>query len=498
MNGPALLNLRGVARSFGAVQALKPLDLEVHAGEVHAIVGENGAGKSTLLKLVAGVLRPDAGVISIHGQTQRFSGPKAARRAGIALLPQEVEVPENMTAADCIALGREKRGGWWRQRRAEVAEAQRVLALVHAQFAADTPVEQLSIGARQQLLLARALAEDAKLLVLDEPTSALSAREAEQLMLLVESLRARGAGILFISHRLPEVLRLADRVTVLRDGERVAEFARATCSAAGLVAAMVGRNLPAPQTRALAQHDTLLQVRGLRTAAHAAHSVDFDMKRGEIVALSGLVGSGRTEILRSVFGADMSRAGNVAINGVTIVPGSPLHSTRAGFAFVPEDRRADGIFDGFSVENNLGMSSVQSSAGAWWRSPARERQNAQRVAADAGIAATRLAVAAETLSGGNQQKVMLARWLTKSPTLLLLDEPTRGIDVAARAEIHALLLRLAAAGTSVLFASSEMEEVLHLADRVLVLHEGRLAGTLERADLNEERLLALATGAHAA
>ena len=506
MSAAPLLRLNAVARSFGAVQALRPLDIEVHAGEVHAIVGENGAGKSTLLKIVAGVLRPDSGSISINGVQQHFSGPKAARRAGVALLPQEVEVPENMCAADCIALGRERRGQWWRARRAENEEAQRVLQLVHAHFAPETPVAQLSIGARQQLLLARALAEDARLLVLDEPTSALSAREAEQLMTLVEALRARGAGVLFISHRLPEILRLADRVTVLRDGAKVAAFTRADCTAQKLVAAMVGRSLPDPQARTATRDEVLLQVQGLHTAAHPQHALDFVVKRGEIVALTGLVGAGRTEALRAIFGADMPVAGSVqmtpaghAADGMphsltNISPGDPQHSVRSGMAFVPEDRRDEGVFDGFSVADNIGMASVQPTKNAWWRSMQREQTDARSAAAAAVLAPERLLVAVETLSGGNQQKVVLARWLACSPTLLLLDEPTRGIDVAARADIHALLLRLAAQGTSVLFASSEMEEVLHLADRAIVLHEGHLAGVVARAELCEARLLHLATG----
>ncbi len=495
MSATPLLELKGVARRFGATAAVKPLNLAVHAAEIHAIVGENGAGKSTLMKLIAGVLRPSAGVMLMEGRECRFHSRQDARKHGIALLPQEVEVPENLCVADLLHLGREQ--GSWVRRVQERAQAERALARVGARFSPDDAVETLSIAERQLLLIARALDEEARILVLDEPTSALATTESERLLSLLEELRTRGTAVLLISHKLREVERLADRVSVLRDGVLVAQCERGAFDSADLVRAMVGRNIEASAARDATGRAVLLDVCGLVTAAWPAHTFDGVVRSGEIVGLAGLVGAGRTELLRAIFGADIARAGSMTFDGHSLPAQSPRTSVAAGIGFLPEDRRGEAAFDGHSVAWNLTASTVAPRRGAFWRHVGREAHNAAEAFTATGVRGAGLDSAIESLSGGNQQKVVLGRWLPAAPKLLLLDEPTRGIDVAARADIHALLRRLADNGTGILFASSDMEELLALADRVIVLHEGRMAGSLARANMNEERILALATG-HAA
>jgi ABC-type sugar transport system ATPase subunit len=495
MSPAPLLELRRIAKRFGATEAVKPLDLTVHAGEIHAVVGENGAGKSTLMKLVAGVLRPSSGEILLDGRICRFHSRHDARRAGVALLPQEVEVPENLSAAQALSLGREQ--GFFIRTRSERERALAALQRVAAQFAPTASVESLSVAERQLLLLARALDEDARLLVLDEPTSALSLAEADHLMSLLRVLRERGTAVLLISHKLREVELLADRVSVLRDGALVAAFPRGGFDGRTLVRAMVGRQLDAAVARESGAQDVLLQVNELVTRAWPRHAISCHVKRGEIVGLAGLVGAGKSEILRALFGADDRRGGCVSLAGSVLPSASPSASVAAHVGYLPEDRRSEAAFDDHSVEWNLSAATVSPKRGAFWRQLRTEKHNAMTAFAATGVRGANLGSPMQALSGGNQQKVVLGRWLPAQPQLLLLDEPTRGIDVAARADIHALLRQLADTGTSILFASSDMEELLALADRVLVLHEGRLSGELHHAELSEERIMALATG-HAA
>jgi ribose transport system ATP-binding protein len=493
----SLLVARGIEKRFAGVHALKGVDLEVAAGEVLAIVGENGAGKSTLMKILAGVLAADAGAITIDGARAALDSPLAARRLGIALIHQELQLAENLDVAENVFLGCEPCFGRTpfvdagRMRR----EAAALLARVGLEVDTRTRVSDLSLGQRQLVEIAKALAADARVLIMDEPTSSLSDRETRHLFRIAAELKSRGVAILYISHRMPEILALADRVVVLRDGERAGELEGATIERDAIVRLMVGRDLVTHASRSSTRGAKCLEVEALRTAAFPQHAVSFDVARGEIVGIAGLVGAGRSELLLALFGIVPPLGGSIRVSG-EVFRGArgPRAAIDAGIALVPEDRKREGVLLELPIDDNLALPSLQTLAGTCFRRHRSERAFAHRVAGDVAIRANSLRRRAAELSGGNQQKVVIGKWLAKSPRLLLLDEPTRGVDVAAKAEIYALLERHAEAGNAVLFVSSELEEVLRLADRVLVMHEGRLAGELSRAAASEEAILRLATG----
>jgi ribose transport system ATP-binding protein len=490
----AVLEARGVVKRFPGVLALGGVDLALARGEVLALIGENGAGKSTLMQVLAGIQQPDAGELLLDGRAVVIRSPRAAADLGIALIHQELNVCDNLSAGANVFLGREPRRMGFVDGATLRARAAELLGTIGAGFGPDAPLTELSVGQQQLVEIAKALSIDARVLIMDEPTSSLSAQETSELFRVVRELRARGVGVIYISHRLGEVTALADRALVLRDGRNAGELARAELSHDAMVRLMVGRAVTvAHRVTARVDGAPLLEVRGLRTASHPAHAIDLTVRPGERVGIAGLVGAGRTELLRALFGIDAPLAGEVRVAGVPVT-GGPPGALAAGLGLVPEDRKRHGLFLDWPVAENLSIASLDKHARAGFVARAAERRATDEGTRRLGVK-TAEGRAVGLLSGGNQQKVVLGRWLARDPRVLLLDEPTRGVDVGARQELYRLLEELAESGVALLFASSEMEEVLALADRVLVMHEGRLAGELTRAELSEEAIMALATGA---
>jgi len=492
---PPLVVLDGVAKSFGAVQALSDVSIALVAGEAHALLGENGAGKSTLIKTLAGVHRPDSGRVLVDGVEVRFSGPADAKAAGIAVIYQEPMLFGDLSIAENVYTGRQPlKAGRRIDTKAMHAHTAALFDRLGVVLDPARPARGLSIADQQVVEIAKALSFDARVVVMDEPTAALSAREVERLFDVVEVLRAQGTAVLFVSHRLDEVFALCQRATVLRDGRHVWDGPLEDETPDGLVRRMVGRELsalfPKQDTDA---GEVLLDVRRL-TREGVFTDVSFTVRAGEIVGLSGLVGAGRTEVARAVFGIDGVDAGEVFVNGRKLKLGSPTAAMAAGIGLVPEDRRQQGLVVDASVERNVALASL----GRLSRFGLLSRRSEQRLAQDWAlklrIKTARLGAPAATLSGGNQQKVVLAKWLSRRPSVLIVDEPTRGIDVGTKAEVHRLLSELAGEGVAVLMISSELPEVLGMADRVLVMHEGRLVDDIPRADATEERVALAAAG----
>jgi len=495
---PPFLAVTGLVKRYAGVLALDRVDLAAARGQVLAIVGENGAGKSTLLKCLAGLVRPDAGEMQLAGEVWAPRDPAAAARGGIALVHQELCLAENLTAAENVVLGREPRRGRspFIDRRAQHARAAAALARVGARFDPRARVERLAAGERQLVEIAKGLDQEAKVLILDEPTSSLSARETARLFELVQQLRRDGITVLYVSHRLAEVMELADAAVVLRDGRNSGFIERAELSRERLVAAMVGRDLAPPVARALpvTAGPPRLAVRGLATYAFPWTAVDLEVRPGELVGLAGLVGAGRTELLETLFGLAARRAGEVRLDGEPVAFRTPREAAAAGVGLVPEDRKGQGLLLEEGTRVNVALATLEARRRGPLVDASAEVALATRERERLGVRCADLEQAVVTLSGGNQQKVVVGRWLAAAPKLLLLDEPTRGVDVGAREELYVLLERLAAEGLAVLFASSDLEEVLRLADRIVVLHEGAVAGTLLRAEATEERIIGLATG----
>ncbi|WP_458089637.1 sugar ABC transporter ATP-binding protein [Streptomyces malaysiensis] len=493
--GVPVLALEGVNKSFGAVRALRDVSLELFAGEAHALAGENGAGKSTLIKTLAGVHRPDSGRVLLDGEPVVFHGPAGARDVGIAVIYQEPTLFPDLSIAENIFMGRQPRRALGRiDHKAVRTSTAALMARLGVELDPDRPARGLSIADQQIVEIAKALSFDARVLIMDEPTAALTGSETARLFSVVETLRAEGAAVLFISHRLEEIFELCQRVTVLRDGRWVASEPLAGLTQDDLVRRMVGRDLaelyPKQDSRV---GETALSVRRL-TREGVFRDVSFDVRRGEIVALAGLVGAGRTEVAQAVFGVDRADAGEVRVGGSALRPGSPTAAMDAGLALVPEDRRQRGLVMEMSIERNIGLTGLDRLGRAGLVKRALERGRAVDWAVRLQLKYGSLADHVGVLSGGNQQKVVLAKWLATEPTVLIVDEPTRGIDVGTKAEVHRLLSSLAADGLAVLMISSDLPEVLGMADRVLVMHEGRLVAEIPRAEATEESVMAAATG----
>jgi len=482
-----LLEVRSLSKRFPGVRALHRVGLSLQSGEVLAVIGENGAGKSTLVKILAGVQTPDHGEILIEGRPVRIESVRAAERLGIALIHQELNLADNLDVAANIFLGREPHRFGFIDRRG--------LAQVGLDCSPGLLVSSLSLGRQQMVEIAKALSTNARVLIMDEPTSSLSQRETAQLYRVIRDLRASGVSIVYISHRLGEVKELADRVVVLRDGENAGELQRSEINHDAMVKLMVGRELGRHDRSSHGEGEVILEVRGLRTPAHPRDPLDFALRPGEIVGVAGLVGAGRTELLRVLFGIDRAVAGEVRLAGHPLRLASPRDAIRAGLALVPEDRKQQGVILEMAVRANISLASLRRDALAWlFLDRRREAELAQEMSRRLNVRTPNLEQFVQHLSGGNQQKVALAKWLALQPRVLLLDEPTRGIDVGAKQEIYRLMEELAGRGAAILFVSSEMEEVLRMSDRALVMHEGRIAGELSRAELSEEAVMRLATG----
>jgi ribose transport system ATP-binding protein len=494
MSAP-LLEVRNLTKSFPGVRALRGVSLTVVRGEVLAVIGENGAGKSTLMKILAGVQRQDGGEILLDGEPVEIRSVHDALARGIALIHQELNLADNLDVAANIFLGRELlRAGLMDTRRMR-REARQFLDAVGLEVDPGVLVRTLPIGCQQLVEIAKALSVKARVLIMDEPTSSLSSREAENLFKVIHDLRRRGVSIVYISHRLGEVKELADRVTVLRDGENAGGLAREEIDHGRMVKLMVGRDLSQfyphePRTPG----PVALEVRNVRTMAHPRHEVSFSARAGEIVGLAGLVGAGRTELLETIFGVTPALGGSVRAGEIEITPQSPLDAISAGLALVPEDRKQRGLVLGMTVRENASLASLRRDQRYGMLNRRREAELSAQMIAELRIKTPHDRQVAQFLSGGNQQKVVLGKWLALKPRVLLLDEPTRGIDVGAKQEIYRLMEQLAEQGVAIVFVSSEMEEILGMSDRALVMHEGRIAGELPRAQLSEEVVMHLATG----
>jgi rhamnose transport system ATP-binding protein len=491
----AVLVLRHAAKSFGAVQALVDGSIELYPGEVHALVGENGAGKSTLVKILAGVYQPDAGALLADGQEITLHGPAAALAAGIAVIYQEPALFPDLSVAENMFIGRQPLGAARRiDRRAMRTEAAAIFARLGVQLDPARIARGLSIADQQVVEIGKAISLEARVIVMDEPTAALSAAEVDRLFDVVRTLRAAGTAVLFISHRLEEVFALCQRVTVMRDGRQVLSRELAGLVAGDLVRAMVGRELAErPPGEQVAPGEPLLTVDRL-TREGVFTDISFTVRAGEIVALAGLVGSGRSEVARAIFGIDRYDAGAVTLRGQRLRRGSPTRAMAAGVGFVPEDRRQQGLVMDMSVQQNVALASLGRLRHGGLIRASAERAMAADWASRLKIKYGRLKDPVSMLSGGNQQKVVLAKWLGRKPAVLIVDEPTRGIDVATKAEVHHLLVQLARDGVGVLMISSELPEVLRISDRILVMREGRLMTELAHADASEEEILSAATG----
>lgn len=490
----AVLEMRGISKSFPGIRALSGVDLVVDAGEVHAIVGENGAGKSTLMKILAGVYQPDEGEILLGGAPARISGPIDARKRGIGMVYQELNLVPDLTVAENITLGAPPSRFGLVQRRRLHEEAVAVLDALDARISPTALLGSLTVSQQQIVEIAKAYAQRPSIIVLDEPTSSLSEHESQALFQVVRRMREDGIAIVYISHRLREVLDLADRVTVLRDGRQIETRDSAGLTAGEMIRLMVGRDLTDVfPKREVPIGGTVLEVQGLSRQG-AFENVSFDVRAGEIVGLAGLVGAGRTEVARAIFGLDRAQTGVVRVDGAQVHARTPGQGVAAGIAYVPEDRKRDGIIPSAAIKDNISLPVLGRISTGGWIFRARETELANTQVAALGVSPPVIDRPVDTLSGGNQQKVVIAKWLAAQPRVLILDEPTRGVDVGAKADIHEIIGELAASGTAILLISSELPEVLAVSDRIFVLHEGKVSAELSRADANETTVMQAATG----
>ncbi len=509
---PPLLRVVGIRKRFPGVQALDDVSLELREGELLGLIGENGAGKSTLIKILAGICPPDEGRLFWRGEAVRIDSVQDSLRLGIGVIHQELNLAANISVAENIYLGRQpSRWGWLGvvDRRRLHAMAYEQLAKLHLAIPAGTRLGRLTIGRRQLVEIAKALSLDAKVLVFDEPTSSLSDGEAAALFEVIRLMKRRGVGILYVSHRLAEVAELADRVQILRDGKTAGFLSGREIEHDRMVRLMVGRDVGRyyPHQRRRASGPAVLRVRDLvltdgnrgarrPVASHdgTPRGLSFDLRAGEIVGFAGLVGAGRSELARAVFGIDPIRSGTIELDGRAVRIGDARSAIRHGLGLVPEDRKQQGLILDMAITPNITLPGLCDYGRMGLLNGRREREVAVWGSREFGIRASSLAQKVRTLSGGNQQKVVLAKWLALRPRVLILDEPTRGVDIGCKSEIYTLMSELAGQGVAIWMISSEMEELLAMSDRVIVMHEGRIAGELAGDDIREERIMMLAVG----
>lgn len=492
-----LLEARSISKRFGGVRALESVSATFYPGEVVAVMGENGAGKSTLMKCLAGVHQPNQGEVRIEGKVTRIPNVRSAENLGIAFIHQELNLAENLDIGANVFLGREPRiFGPFFDRKEIRRQTRKLLADLELDVSPDTQVHRLSIGHRQMVEIAKALSQEARILIMDEPTSSLSLHETRVLFKLVNRLRDEGLCIVFISHRMAEVQELADRVIVLRDGENSGELAKEEIDHDRIVSLMVGRKLAVHKKVTGECGEVLLEVQDLQVPRFPDAKISFQLRAGEVVGMAGLVGAGRTEVVRALFGIDRPIGGSVQVEGRTVQIKHPRDAINAGMALVPEDRKAQGAILNLTIRDNVAMVGMNR-----WQSKGFVRDGLIDNEAEAARESLRIRTPdihqeVSMLSGGNQQKVVLAKWMPLNPKIFLLDEPTRGIDVGSKSEIYDVIDKMTAEGAAVLAISSELEEVLRISDRVLVMHEGRIAGNVSRDSefFSEEGIMQLATG----
>ena len=492
-----IVTIRDLSKSFAGVRALDLAQFELLPGEVHALMGENGAGKSTLMKVLAGVYRKDSGEVLLDGRPVDIESPRAAQALGIGIIHQELNLMNHLSAAQNIFIGREPRGrfGLFIDEEAMCCEAQLIFDRMNLKLDPRTPVGELTVARQQMVEIAKALSFESRVLIMDEPTAALNNEEVADLFRIIARLRSRGVAVVYISHKMDELKRIADRVTVMRDGQYVATVPMATTPMDTLIAMMVGRQLAEaehemPDTSA---NEVVLEARGICRGT-MVRDASFVLRRGEILGFAGLMGAGRTELARAVFGADRIDAGEVFVNGQKVVIGSPEDAVANGIGYLSEDRKHFGLATGMDVETNIALASMKSflSMGFFIDRAAVESAG-ERYVRQLGIKTPSVRQQVRLLSGGNQQKIVIAKWLLRDCQVLFFDEPTRGIDVGAKAEIYRLLNELAAQGKAIVIISSELPEVLRMSHRVLVMCEGRITGELAAREASQEKIMQLAT-----
>jgi ribose transport system ATP-binding protein len=501
MVNTSLLEMEGISKRFPGVVALDQVDLTVGAGEVVALIGENGAGKSTLMRILGGAIDRNAGTIKINGAPVEINSPRDATAYGIEFIHQELSVLDNLDVAANIFLRREPTfGGPLRliDRRRIYKEADVLVRKLGLDISSRTPLSRLSIAQQQLVEIARALSAGARIIIMDEPTSSLTLSETRRLLDIVHDLKSQNVSIIYISHRLHEVEEIADRAVVLRDGKNAGVLQRSEINHQRMVRMMVGRDLKdfftATGEGAPATDGGGFEVRRLRTLRYPKHNISFSVAHGEVLGFAGLVGAGRSEVARAIFGVEEAHETEVALDGKALRISGPKDAISHGIYLIPEDRRQSGLIVDFNVRENISLPNLEAYSSAKLINHARETKAALDACKAINIKTPTPEMRAANLSGGNQQKVVLAKWLTFAPQVLIFDEPTRGIDVGAKAEIYQLIRKLAANGVSVIVISSEMEEVLGISDRIAVMHEGRLTGILDRPQFSEEAVMRLATG----
>jgi ribose transport system ATP-binding protein len=500
MNLSPVLQLKGISKRFPGVIALDRVDLEVYPAEVVALIGENGAGKSTLMKVLGGVTKPDDGTIRLDDRAIQIHSPRVASELGIEFIHQELSVLDNLDVGANIFLRREPtKGGWLKlvDRKRIYAESDALLRKLGLNLSSSTPLSKLSIAQQQLVEIARSINAGARILIMDEPTSSLTLGETQKLLEMTRDLKVHGVSIIYVSHRLEEIEKIADRAVVLRDGRNVGVLEREQLKRKQMVSMMVGRDLQdfyMTDRRAEKQDCEWFTVDNLRTAKYPEQAVSFSVGKGEVVGFAGLVGSGRSEVAQAIFGVDEAVQSDVKLNGKRLAIDSANDAIRVGIYLVPEDRRGCGLIVDDAIRENISLPGLKRYASAGLVNRAREDAKAVEMCRAINIKTPSTKMRAAKLSGGNQKKVVLAKWLALAPKVLIFDEPTRGIDVGAKAEIYALIRELAGQGVSIIAISSDMEEVLGISDRIAVMHEGKITGTLERSQFSEEAVMRLATG----
>ncbi len=494
MNGATapFLEMRNITKQFPGVLALNNVNLQVYPGQVLALVGENGAGKSTLMKVISGVHKMDAGEIILEGKSVNITSPLHSRQLGVSIIFQELSVLNNMNIAENIFVGREKKKNGFVDKKAQHAEAKALLARVGLDIDTRTKTGLLSTAQKQMVEVAKALSFNSKLIIMDEPTSSLTDNETAKLMDIIRSLRDEGVAIVFISHRMNEIFEISDEIAVMRDGEMVDRMITAEVDEARVISSMVGRDVNDIFHKEEAPiGDVVLEVKNLSTK-NFLKDVSFNVRAGEIVGFAGLVGAGRSEVMRALFGIDSRESGEIFIDGKQVNIRNPIDAIRAGMGFVPEDRKEQGLILKMSVRENASIAALSSVAKGWFIDKRAEKNLSNEYVAKLRVKTPSNEQKVNNLSGGNQQKVVIAKWLANHPRVLILDEPTRGIDVGAKKEIHMLTSELAKQGVAVIMISSELPEVLGMSDRIYVMHDGQIKGEVAREDASQESIMKIA------